>query len=91
MKTQCFLHHYHHNHHQDWDWRWEDRGVYVTQPYSMEVKAQVCGNHQISRIVSHTDPLNVTLTDDAMSAQVSQDGGFSCDHDWSMLVYYRSA
>ncbi|KAK8372874.1 hypothetical protein O3P69_016202 [Scylla paramamosain] len=75
----------------NWDWRWEDRGVYVTQPYSMEVKAQVCGNHQISRIVSHTDPLNVTLTDDAMSAQVSQDGGFSCDHDWSMLVYYRSA
>ncbi|KAK8373589.1 hypothetical protein O3P69_014983 [Scylla paramamosain] len=76
---------------QDWDWRREDRGVYVTQPYSMEVKAQVCGSHQISRIVSHTDPLNVTLTDDAMSAQVSQDGGFSCDHDWSMLVYYRSA
>ncbi len=23
--------------------------------------------------------------------QMSQDGGFSCDHDWSMLVYYRSA
>uniref|UniRef100_A0A0P4WBW3 VWFA domain-containing protein n=1 Tax=Scylla olivacea TaxID=85551 RepID=A0A0P4WBW3_SCYOL len=23
--------------------------------------------------------------------QVSQDGGFSCDHDWSMLVYYKNA
>ena len=23
--------------------------------------------------------------------QVQQDGGFNCDHDWSMLVYYNNA
>ncbi|KAK8378073.1 hypothetical protein O3P69_018790 [Scylla paramamosain] len=78
---------------EDWKWNWNlgEREVHVSQPYSMEVKGQVCGSHQIAQVISHTDPLNVTLADDAMSAQVSQEGGFSCDHDWSMLVYYKNA
>ncbi|XP_063850940.1 von Willebrand factor A domain-containing protein 5A-like isoform X2 [Scylla paramamosain] len=72
-------------------WDQEKHEVHVSQPYSIKVKAQVCGSHQIARVVSHTDPLSVTLADDAMSAQVSQDGGFDCNHDWSMLVYYKNA
>ncbi|XP_045123544.1 von Willebrand factor A domain-containing protein 5A-like isoform X2 [Portunus trituberculatus] len=75
----------------NWNLVWEEREVFMPQPYSMEVKAQVCGSHQIARVVSHTDPLNVSLADDALSAQVSQDGGFTCDHDWSLLVYYKNA
>ncbi|XP_050716857.1 von Willebrand factor A domain-containing protein 5A-like isoform X2 [Eriocheir sinensis] len=64
--------------------------VHVPKPYSIDVKATVSGSHRIARIISSTDGIVTTLADDALSAQVSQDGGFKCDHDWSFLVYYNN-
>ncbi|KAG0724007.1 von Willebrand factor A domain-containing protein 5A [Chionoecetes opilio] len=46
-----------------------ERTVHVSRPYVMEVRGEVQGNHQIARVTSHTDPINVTLSDDATSAQ----------------------
>ncbi|KAK4319875.1 hypothetical protein Pmani_009220 [Petrolisthes manimaculis] len=68
----------------------EQRTVCVTKAYSMDIEGSVCGSHQIARIISHTDPINVTISDDTKSAQITQDGGFKCDHDWSMTVYYNN-
>ncbi|XP_050690346.1 von Willebrand factor A domain-containing protein 5A-like isoform X2 [Eriocheir sinensis] len=64
--------------------------VHVPKPYSIDVKATVSGSHKIARIISSTDGIITTLADDALSAQVGQDGGFKCDHDWSFLVYYNN-
>ncbi|KAG0716912.1 von Willebrand factor A domain-containing protein 5A [Chionoecetes opilio] len=67
-----------------------ERTVHVSRPYVMEVKGEVRGNHEIARVTSHTDPINVTLSDDATSAQIGQDGGYTSNHDWSLLVYYKN-
>ncbi|KAK4314495.1 hypothetical protein Pmani_014200 [Petrolisthes manimaculis] len=73
-----------------WNYLSEQRTVCVTKAYSMDIEGSVCGSHQIARIISHTDPINVTISDDTKSAQITQDGGFKCDHDWSMTVYYNN-
>ncbi|XP_064121984.1 von Willebrand factor A domain-containing protein 5A-like isoform X22 [Macrobrachium nipponense] len=65
--------------------------VIVSEAYTFGIKAKVRGGHIIARVTSHHDSLNVKLSDDSMSAEVTQDsGGFKPDHDWSMLIYYAN-
>ncbi|XP_066948750.1 von Willebrand factor A domain-containing protein 5A-like isoform X17 [Macrobrachium rosenbergii] len=65
--------------------------VIVSEAYTFGINAKVQGGHVIARIASHRESLNVELSDDSMSAEVTQDsGGFKPDHDWSMLVYYTN-
>ncbi|CAL4145476.1 unnamed protein product, partial [Meganyctiphanes norvegica] len=63
----------------------------VNSAYSLSVDAEIMGGHQIARVISQTDALNVNLTEDGSSAKVTQDGGFKSDHDWSMVIYYSNA
>ncbi|XP_066948759.1 von Willebrand factor A domain-containing protein 5A-like isoform X4 [Macrobrachium rosenbergii] len=65
--------------------------VIVSEAYTFGINAKVQGGHVIARITSHHESLNVELSDDSMSAEVTQDsGGFKPDHDWSMLIYYAN-
>ncbi|XP_069960110.1 von Willebrand factor A domain-containing protein 5A isoform X2 [Cherax quadricarinatus] len=66
------------------------RVVTVLKAYTINIKCDISGGHNIARIISHTDSLNVTISEDAKSAQVTQDGGFKSDHDWSLLIYYAN-
>ncbi|XP_050690301.1 von Willebrand factor A domain-containing protein 5A-like isoform X2 [Eriocheir sinensis] len=77
------------NYHNPPPW-YAEHIVHVPKPFSIDVKATVSGSHRIARIISSTDSIITTLADDALSAQVGQDGGFKCDHDWSFLVYYNN-
>ncbi|XP_042209166.1 von Willebrand factor A domain-containing protein 5A-like [Homarus americanus] len=43
----------------------------VHKTYTINIEGEVRGSHDITRIISHTDPLNVTISEDAKSAQVS--------------------
>ncbi|KAK7065457.1 von Willebrand factor A domain-containing protein 5A, partial [Halocaridina rubra] len=71
--------------------RMEGRGaITVSEAYNIDIIAKVSGGPSIARIISHTDALNVTISDDTKSAEISQDGGFKPDHDWGMLVYYSN-
>nr|XP_045594486.1 von Willebrand factor A domain-containing protein 5A-like [Procambarus clarkii] len=68
----------------------ELREVTVRQAYNISIEVQISGAHEIARVVSHTDPIDVTISEDNKSAQVRQDGGFRSDHDWSLLLYYAN-
>nr|XP_045618381.1 von Willebrand factor A domain-containing protein 5A-like isoform X2 [Procambarus clarkii] len=68
----------------------QEKVVTVTKAYTIDIKARVSGGHEIARIISHTDSLNVTIGEDLKSAEVTQDGGFKSDHDWSLLLYYAN-
>lgn len=64
--------------------------VVVSEKYSFDVKAKVEGGHEIARVISHSDPIDVKISDDKMSAEVSHDGESGHDHDWSLLLYYSN-
>ncbi|KAK7076687.1 von Willebrand factor A domain-containing protein 5A, partial [Halocaridina rubra] len=64
--------------------------IAVSDVYSTDIRATVNGGPSISHIVSYSDALNVNISDDGMSAEVTQDGSFKADHDWMILVYYRN-
>ncbi|XP_069960100.1 von Willebrand factor A domain-containing protein 5A isoform X2 [Cherax quadricarinatus] len=66
------------------------RIVTVPKAYVIDIKCDITGGHDIGRVISHTDSLNVAISDDLKSAQVTQDGGFKSDHDWSLLIYYAN-
>ncbi|KAK3889887.1 hypothetical protein Pcinc_006135 [Petrolisthes cinctipes] len=53
----------------------DQRTVCVAKAYSMNIEGSVCGSHQIARIISHTDPINVTISDDTKSAQLEHGAG----------------
>ncbi|CAL4065069.1 unnamed protein product, partial [Meganyctiphanes norvegica] len=63
----------------------------VTSAYSLSVEAEIMGGHQIARVISHSDAINVDLAEDGTNAKVTQDGGFTNDHDWSMVIYYSDS
>lgn len=49
----------------------EARQVVVFKVYTIAIEAEVAGGHEIARIISHTDPINVNISEDIKSAQVS--------------------
>ncbi|KAK8723637.1 hypothetical protein OTU49_011475, partial [Cherax quadricarinatus] len=64
--------------------------VVVTKAYVMSIESHISGDYEIARIISHTDRLMVTISEDTKSAKVTQDGDIICDHDWSLVIYYSN-
>ncbi|XP_042891440.1 von Willebrand factor A domain-containing protein 5A-like isoform X2 [Penaeus japonicus] len=64
--------------------------MFVSKQYTYEVTAQVTGAHKIAQITSHTEVLSVDMSDDALSAQVTQSRGSNYNRDWTMLIYYAN-
>ncbi|XP_037799719.1 von Willebrand factor A domain-containing protein 5A-like isoform X7 [Penaeus monodon] len=62
--------------------------MFVRKQYAYEVKARVVGAHRIAQITSHSELLSVDISEDALSAEVSQCRSSNYDRDWTMLIYY---